>query len=190
MMDGTLNLMRPKENSMAKRWYAVHTLSGSEDTAMRALEQRVAMYGLEGRFGRMLVPSEVVIDPKTKRKITRRFYPGYMLCEMELDNETWYLVKNTPKIIGFVGGFCNPPPVADAEVRKITRMLDDEEDAPKPIVHFDLGEEVRLTEGPYAAMRGVVDEINEARAKIRVTINIFGRPVSTELGFHQVEKLS
>jgi transcriptional antiterminator NusG len=175
---------------MAKRWYAVHTLSGSEETAMRALEQRVAMYGLEDRFGRFLVPSEVVIDPKTKRKITRRFYPGYMLAEMELDNETWYLVKHTPKIIGFVGGSRNPPPVPEQEVRKITRMLDEDEEAPKPLVVFSLGEEVRLTEGPYAAMRGVVDEINDARAKIKVTINIFGRPVSTELGFHQVEKLS
>ena len=175
---------------MALQWYAIHTLSGSEDKAMKALEQRIAMYGLEEKFGRLLVPSETVVDPKTKRKITRRFYPGYALVEMELDNETWYLIKNTPKIIGFVGGSRTPPPVPETEVRKITRMLDDEEPEVVPVMEFELGEEVRLTDGPYAAMRGTVEEINQARGKLRVTINIFGRPVSAELGFHQVEKLS
>ena len=173
------------------RWYAVHTLSGSEDKAMRSLQQRIEQHGLDGRFGRLLVPSETVVDPKTKRKVTRRFYPGYMLVEMELDNETWHLVKNTPRVTGFVGGTRNPPPVADEEVRRITAMLSDEEEAaPRPVVNFELGEEVRLTEGSYASMRGEVEEIDEKRGKLRVKITIFGRPVSTELGFHQVEKLS
>jgi transcriptional antiterminator NusG len=172
------------------RWYAVNTLSGSEDKAMQALQQRIEMYKLTDRFGRLLVPSETVVDPKTNRKVTRRFYPGYMLVEMELDNETWHLVKNTPKVTGFVGGSRNPPPVADAEVARITDMLEDDTDAPKPVVDFEIGEEVRLTEGRYASMRGVVKELNEARGKIRVEINILGRPVPTELGFHQVEKLS
>lgn len=175
---------------MAMRWYAVNTLSGSEERARQALEQRVKMHGLEDRFRTILVPSETVIDPKTKRKITRRFYPGYMLVEMDLDNQTWHLVQDTPRVIGFVGGKRNPPPVPESEVQKITGMLDkDTEEAPRPVVDFSLGEEVRLTDGPYASMRGVVDEINDTRGKIRVTINIFGRPVSTELGFHQVEKI-
>ena len=174
---------------MAMRWYAVHTLSGSEDKAMKALEQRIGMYELQERFGKVLVPSETVVDPKTKRKITRRFYPGYMLVQMELDNETWHLVKNTPKVTGFVGGTRNPPPVPEEEVRRITRMLDDEEE-PRPVLDFEVGEEVRLTEGSYASMRGAVQEINQGRGKLRVVINIFGRPVVTELGFHQVEKLS
>lgn len=173
----------------ALQWYAVHTLSGSEDRAMKALEQRVQMHGLDDRFGRILVPSEVVFDPKTKRKMTRRFYPGYMLVEMALDNETWHLVKNTPKVMGFVGGARNPPPVPEAEVRRVTAMLS-QEDEPRPVLNFELGEEVRLTEGRYASMRGVIDEINEARGKLRVVITIFGRPVPTELGFHQVEKLT
>lgn len=175
---------------MAMRWYAVHTLSGSEDKAMRALQQRIEMYELSDRFGRVLVPSETVVDPRTKRKVTRRFYPGYMLVQMELDNETWHLVKNTPKVTGFVGGARNPPPVPEEEVRRITAMLADEEEGPKPVVDFELGEEVRLTEGPYASMRGTVSEISQARGRVRVVINIFGRPVSTELGFSQVEKLS
>ena len=172
------------------QWYAVHTLSGSEDRAMKALEQRVEMYGLGDRFGRVLVPSETVFDATTKRNVTRRFYPGYMLVEMALDNETWHLVKNTPKVTGFVGGTRNPPPVPEAEVRRITAMLDDEAEGPRPVVDFEVGEEVRLTEGRYASMRGTIEEINDARGKLRVIINIFGRPVPTELGFHQVEKLT
>lgn len=156
---------------------------------MKALAQRIEMYDLSDRFGRLLVPSETVVDPKTKRKITRRFYPGYMLVEMVLDKETWHLVTNTPKVTGFVGGARNPPPVPAAEVQRITKMLE-QDDEPRPVMDFELGEEVRLTEGRYASMRGVVEEINEARGKLRVVINMFGRPVPTELGFHQVEKLS
>lgn len=174
---------------MTLRWYAIHTLSGSEERAVLGLKQRMKMYGLEDRFGRILVPSETVIDPKTKRKKTTRFFPGYVLVEMALDNETFYLVKDTPKIMGFVGGSRNPPPVPESEVRKITDMLNDEE-KPRPVIDFEVGEEVRLTEGRYASMRGVIDEINEARGKLRVVINMFGRPVPTELSYHQVEKLS
>ncbi len=174
---------------MAMRWYAVHTLSGSEERAMQALQQRVQQHGLDERFGRLLVPSEVVVDPKTKRKITRRFYPGYVLVEMVLDNESWHLVQNTPKITGFVGGKRNPPPVPESEVLRVTQLLEEEE-APRPVLEFELGEEVRLTEGRYASMRGVVEEIHVARGKLRVTINMFGRPVPTELSFHQVEKLA
>jgi transcriptional antiterminator NusG len=173
---------------MSMRWYAVHTLSGSEEKAVQALKQRMLMHSLTDRFGRILVPSEVVVDPKTKRKQTRRFFPGYILVEMVLDNETFHLVKNTPKITGFVGGARNPPPVPEAEVAKVTKLLAEEEE-PKAVVDFELGEEVRLTEGRYASMRGVIDEINEARGKLRVVINMFGRPVPTELSFHQVEKL-
>jgi transcriptional antiterminator NusG len=179
---------------MTMRWYAVHTLSGSEDKAMRSLQQRIDLSeGLQDRFGRILVPSETVIDPQTKRKTVRRFYPGYMLVEMLMDNETWHLVTETTRIMGFVGDRQNklPPPVPEDEVRKITQMLsDDDEAAPRPVLNFELGEEVRLTEGRYASMRGVVEEINEARGKIRVVINMFGRLVPTELGFYQVEKLS
>lgn len=176
---------------MSKRWYAVHTLSGSEEKAVLALKQRMEQHALTDRFGRILVPSEVVVDPKTKRKQTRRFFPGYILVEMELDNATFHLVKNTPKITGFVGQGKNPPPVPEAQVERITRMLaGEEEEAPRPIIDFELGEEVRLTEGRFASMRGVIEEINEARGKLRVIINMFGRPVPTELSFHQVEKLT
>jgi transcriptional antiterminator NusG len=182
--------MSLEQSTMAMRWYAVHTLSGSEDKALKALQQRIASHGLDTRFGRVLVPSETVQDQKTKRKVTRRFYPGYMLVEMELDNETWHLVKNTPKVTGFVGGTRNPPPVPESEVMRITSMLSEEGEEVKPVMDFEVGEEVRLTEGRYASMRGIVEEVNEARGKLRVVINMFGRPVPTELSFHQVEKLS
>jgi transcriptional antiterminator NusG len=174
---------------MTMRWYAIHTLSGSEEKAVKALQQRVSMHALDDRFGRILVPSETVVDPKTKRKQTRRFFPGYVLVEMVLDNETFHVVKNTPKITGFVGGTRNPPPVPQVEVDKIIRMQSDEEE-PRPVLDFEVGEEVRLTEGRYASMRGTITEINESRGKLRVVINMFGRPVPTELAFHQVEKLS
>lgn len=174
---------------MAMRWYAVHTLSGSEEKAMAALQKRITMHGMQDRFGKILIPSETVVDPKTKRSTTRRFYPGYMIVQMELDNETIHLVKNTPKITGFVGNAKSPPPVPDEEVRRISDLLSEDE-APRPVMVFEIGEEVRLTDGSYASMRGRVEEINEARGRLKVVINIFGRPVSTELGFHQVEKLS
>jgi len=174
---------------MALQWYAIHTLSGSEEKAKVALQQRIVQHGLEDRFGQVLVPSETVVDPKTKRKVTRRFYPGYMLAQLILDNETWHLVKDTPRVTGFVGGTRNPPPVPEEEVQRITRMLSNEEE-PRPVLDFEVGEEVRLTEGRYASMRGTIEEINESRGKLRVIITIFGRPVPTELGFHQVEKLS
>ena len=174
---------------MALHWYAIHTLSGSEEKAKEALQQRIIQHGLEERFGQVLVPSETVVDPKTKRKVTRRFYPGYMLAQLILDNETWHLVKDTPRVTGFVGGTRNPPPVPEVEVQRITRMLSNEEE-PRPVLDFEVGEEVRLTEGRYASMRGTIEEINEGRGKLRVIITIFGRPVPTELGFHQVEKLS
>ncbi len=178
---------------MTKRWYAINTLSGSEDKAMRSLQQRIDMSDIADRFGHVLVPSETVVDPKTKKETVRRFYPGYMLVEMVMDNETWHLVQNTPKITGFVGGHNdnrNPPAVPLQEVERITQMLKGPGEAPRPVLNFEKGEEVRLTEGRYASMRGVVDEIYEVRGKLRVVINMFGRPVPTELGFHQVEKLS
>lgn len=175
---------------MSLLWYAVHTLSGSEEKAVLGLKQRIDMHSLDDRFGRVLVPSETVVDPKTKRKQTRRFFPGYILVEMSLDNETFHLVKNTPRIMGFVGGTRNPPPVPQHEVDKIVKMLSgEEEEEPRQVVDFTVGEEVRLTEGRYASMRGIVSDIQESRGRLTVVITIFGRPVPTELSFHQVEKI-
>lgn len=174
---------------MTMQWYVVHTLSGSEEKAVQGLRQRMEMHHLEDRFGEILVPAEVVVDPKTKRKKTQRFFPGYILVEMLFDNETFHLVKNTPRVTGFVGNGKNPPPVPLHEVERITRKLRDEEE-PRPVIDFEVGEEVRLIEGRYASMRGRIDEIDETRGKLRVIVEMFNRPVPTELSFHQVEKLS
>jgi len=174
---------------MAKLWYAVQTLSGQEDKAMTSLLKRITLHGLTAQFGVVLVPSETVVDPKTKRSQKRRFYPGYMLVQMDLNNETMHLVKDTPGIMGFLGNATNPPPMPEAEVARVTHLISGEEE-PRPVVDFEVGEEVRLIDGSYAAMPGIVEEIHSNRGRLKVTIQIFGRPVSTELGFHQVEKLS
>lgn len=178
---------------MAMAWYVVHTFSGFENKAKQALEQRVKALGCEDRFGEVLVPTEQVVEVKggQKRSVTRKFFPGYILVNMHLDNETWHVVRNTPKITGFVGNARNPPAVSPAEVARITRRMDQGDDnKPKPKVNFERGEEVRVVDGPFATMKGTVEEVNEARGKLRVMVTIFGRPTSVELDFTQVEKLS
>jgi transcriptional antiterminator NusG len=176
---------------MALAWYVVHTYSGYENKAKAALEERIRMYDLDDRITEVLVPTEQVMEVKNgkKRQVTRKFFPGYILVNMELDNETWHVVRNTPKITGFVGGARNPPPLPPHEVERLIQRVPDPE-APKPVLHFQTDERVRVIEGPFAKMEGVIDEVNEAREKLRVIVTIFGRPTSVELDFTQVEKLS
>ena len=177
---------------MSKAWYVVHTYSGFENKAKAALEERIKQLGVSQRFGDILIPTEQVIEVKggQKRSVTRKFFPGYILGQMELDNLTWHVVKETPKITGFVGGTRNPPPVPEPEVRRITRQMDQgEADKPKPKLNFERNEEVRVVDGPFATMKGAVEEVNTARGKLRVMVTIFGRPTSVELDFTQVEKL-
>jgi len=177
---------------MAIRWYVVHTYSGFENKAKQALEERVRSLGLQDRIGEILVPTEQVVEVRggQKRLTTRKFFPGYLLVRMELDNETWHVVKNTPKITGFVGNMRNPPPVPDEEVLRITDKITEGESTPKPVLHFERGEEVRVIDGPFASMKGEVDEINPARGKLRVMVSLFGRPTAVELDYSQVEKVS
>ncbi len=176
---------------MAKQWYVVHTYSGFENKAKLALEDRIRRSGLQDRFGEVLVPTEKVVEVKDgqKRTTTRKVYPGYMFVQMEIDNATWHLVKETPKVTGFIGGARNPPPIPEEEVRRITHQGEDAEEAPRPVIEFERGEQVRIIDGPFASMTGKVEEVNEARAKLRVYVTIFGRPTSVELDFTQVERL-
>lgn len=172
-------------------WYVVHTYSGFENKAKAALEERVRALGLSARFGDILVPTEQVVEFKNgqKRNVTRKFLPGYILVHMELDQLTWHVVKNTPKVTGFIGGDRNPVPIPEAEVRRITMHMDvGEEVKVKPRLNFERGEEVRVVDGPFATMKGSVEEVNEGRGKLRVMVSIFGRPTSVELDFTQVEK--
>ena len=171
------------------RWYVVHAYSGFEKSVMRAITERVQRLGMQDKFGRILVPVEVVEEIKGGQKSTseRKFFPGYVLVEMELNDETWYLVKNTPKVTGFVGGSGNKPtPISDAEVDKILKQM--EEDRPRPKIIFEVGETVRVKEGPFTDFHGLVEEVNYEKSRLRVSVTIFGRATPVDLEFSQVEK--
>lgn len=179
---------------MAKAWYVVHTYSGFENKAKRALEERIKLYSLGERFGQVLVPTEDVVEVKNgqKRTTSRKFYPGYILVEMELDNQTWHLVKETPKVTGFVGGEFGRKPIQmpAEEVSRITRRIAGEEVPAKVVLNFEKGEEVRVIDGPLAPVLGRVEVVNAERARVRVVVQIFGRPTPVELEFYQVEKVN
>jgi transcription termination/antitermination protein NusG len=172
------------------QWYVVHTYSGFENKAKLALEDAIRRYNLQAKFGEVLVPTEKVVEVKDgqKKTTTRKVFPGYIFVQMDIDNETWHIVKSTPKITGFIGGSRTPPPIPEAEVKRITHQETDEEQAPKPVMKFERGDEVRVIDGPFASMSGKVEEVNPHRGKLRVLVSgIFGRPTSVELDFTQVE---
>jgi len=176
---------------MSKRWYVVHVYSGMEKSVQRSLLDRIARAGLEDRFGQILVPSEEVIEVKGgKKSITeRRIFPGYVLVEMDLTDETWHLVKSTPRVTGFLGGSGNrPAPISDKEVEKILSQMEEGVEKPRPKILFEVGEMVRVKEGPFADFNGNVEEVNYEKSKVRVSVTIFGRSTPVELDFAQVEK--
>ena len=176
---------------MSKRWYVVHVYSGMEKSVHRALMERIERAGLEDKFGRILVPSEEVIEVKGgKKSITeRRIYPGYVLVEMELTDDTWHLVKNTNRVTGFLGGSGNrPAPISEREVEKILSQMEEGVEKPRPKILFEVGETVRVKEGPFADFNGNVEEVNYEKSKVRVSVTIFGRATPVELDFAQVEK--
>ncbi len=183
---------------MAKQWYVVHTYSSYENRAKAALEQRAKELGLEDRFGQVLVPSEKVVEvvKGEKRTSSRKFFPGYILVQMELDKETWYLVKNTPKITGFVGETKTrgpgdeptAPSISDEEVQKIIGQMEEGRVHPKPKFEFSKGEAVKVVDGPFSNFTGIVEDVNPDKGKLRVLVSIFGRSTPVELEFFQVEK--
>jgi len=176
---------------MSKRWYVVHVYSGMEKSVQRTLVDRIARAGLENNFGEILVPSEEVVEVKGgKKSITeRRIFPGYVLVEMDLTDDTWHLVKSTPRVTGFLGGSGNrPSPISDKEVEKILSQMEEGVEKPRPKVLFEVGEMVRVKEGPFADFNGNVEEVNYEKSKVRVSVTIFGRSTPVELDFAQVEK--
>lgn len=175
---------------MAKNWYVVHTYSGYEQKARLALEERIKSSGLSDLFEEVLIPSEPVLEVKkgAKKTSSRKFFPGYMLVKMELNDKTWHLIKGTPKVTGFVGGSLNPPIVPEAEVQRITRQIEEGTMKPKPKIEFEKGETVRVTSGPFATFTGLVDEVSQEKGKLKVMVSIFGRSTPIELDFTQVEK--
>jgi len=177
--------------AMALAWYVVHTYSGYENKAKLALEERIKSLGKDAFFGEILVPQEQVIEVRDgkKRTTTRKFFPGYMLVQMEYNNETYHIVKNTPKVTGFVGGGKNAPPqIPEEEVERITSQVEEGSEAPKPLLEFDKGDQLRVIDGPFAGFNGVVDEVKPDKGKLRVMVSIFGRSTPVELDVTQVEK--
>lgn len=177
---------------MNKKWYAIHAYSGFEKSVKRALEERIKQQKLENKFGDILVPVEEVIEIKGGQKniSERKFFPGYILIEMELTDETWHLVKGTPKITGFVGGATTQPvPISKREIDTILNQVKEGVEKPKPKILFQAGELVRVKDGPFTDFQGSVEEVNYDKNKLHVSVSIFGRPTPIELDFGQVEKM-
>ena len=174
---------------MALKWYGVHTYSSFENKVKLSLEERVRNHGLEELFGEILIPSETVMElKKGERKTTsRKFFPGYILVNMELNDETWHVVKETAKVTGFVGGN-TPSPITDEEINRITKRVEEGAEKPRPKIQFDVGETVRVIDGPFLNFAGVVEDVKPDKAKLRVMVSIFGRATPVELEFMQVEK--
>lgn len=176
---------------MSKRWYVVHVFSGMEKSVQRALIERIERAELEDLFGQILIPSEEVVETKNgKKTITeRRIFPGYVLVEMDLTDESWHLVRSTNRVTGFLGGSGNrPAPISQREVDEILSQMEEGTEKPRPKVLFEVGELIRVKEGPFADFNGNVEEVNYEKSKVRVSVTIFGRSTPVELDFDQVEK--
>ena len=176
---------------MSKKWYVVHAYSGFEKSVQRALQDRIQRAGMQDKFGQILVPVEEVVEMKSGQKniSERKFFPGYVLVEMEMTDDTWHLVKNTAKVTGFVGGTATKPtPISEKEVQNILHQIQEGVEKPRPKVLFEMGEAVRVKEGPFTDFHGNVEDVNYEKSKLRVSVTIFGRSTPVELDFSQVEK--
>lgn len=176
---------------MSKRWYVVHVYSGMEKSVQRALIERIERADLQDAFGQILIPSEEVVEVKNGKKSIsqRRIFPGYVLVEMDLTDETWHLVRSTNRVTGFLGGSGNrPTPISQREVDEILSQMEEGTEKPRPKTLFEVGEMVRVKEGPFADFNGNVEEVNYEKSKVRVSVTIFGRSTPVELDFDQVEK--
>ena len=189
MMTEVPAVVAPPSN---KRWYVVHAYSGMEKAVERNLRERIDRSEMQNKFGRILVPMEEVVELKNgKKSVTeRRFFPGYVLVEMEMADDTWHLVKHTSKVTGFVGGAKNrPSPISEAEVLKIVHQMQEGIEKPRPKVQWEVGELVRIKDGPFTDFNGAVEDVNYDKSKVRVSVTIFGRGTPVELDFAQVEKV-
>lgn len=176
---------------MTKRWFVVHAYSGFEKQVMRSLQDRIERAGMQELFGQILVPTEEVVEMKggQKRRSDRKFFPGYVLVEMEMTDETWHLVKDVPKVMGFIGGTADrPAPITQKEADAILNRVQEGVDKPRPKVLFEPGEMVRVVDGPFNDFNGVVEEVDYDKSRLKVAVLIFGRSTPVELEFHQVEK--
>ncbi|MDE2515225.1 MAG: transcription termination/antitermination protein NusG [Rhodospirillales bacterium] len=176
---------------MAKRWYVVHVYSGFEKKIAQQIKEQAAQKGLAEQFDEVLVPSEEVVELRRGQKVNaeRKFYPGYVLVKMELTDDAWHLVKDTPKVTGFLGTKTRPSPITEAEAERILKQTQEGVDHPRPSILFEVGEQVRVADGPFTSFNGTVEEVDEEKGRVKVNVSIFGRPTPVELEYSQVEKV-
>lgn len=176
---------------MAKRWYVLHVYSGFENKVAEVIMDKAKQQGLEERVEQIMVPMEEIVEVKRGQKVAaeRKFFPGYVLAKLDMSDEVWHLVKDTPKVTGFLGAGNKPSPISEREAERLMKQIQEGVDRPRPSVMFDIGEEVKVAEGPFASFNGVVEDIDEEKGRLKVSVSIFGRATPVELEFGQVEKV-
>ncbi len=176
---------------MANRWYVIHVYSGFEKKVAASIAEQAEQKGWTDRFEEILVPTEEVVEVKRGAKVSseRKIFPGYVLVKMDMSDETWHLVKNTAKVTGFLGGRGRPLPISDGEAARIIRQIQEGIERPKPSITFEIGEQVRVCDGPFTSFNGLVEEVDEEKARVKVAVSIFGRATPVELEYSQVEKV-